>query len=355
MLLLRAVPQRKARRSVRGDSALNANGARDDSNLFSLDGVYNGYPKLNSAAIPSSVDAIHEFEVTTRTYVASSRAMPVRRSTWCSRAGTNQIHGTAYEFFRNAALTARNFFAPANRAVPAIPAQPVRVLPRRSPPFAIAHSCSPITKAGARNEGITRVTNVPTALERIGDFSQSGHVFIIDPFPRSVSRTTAFRASRQHPIGFAIAALYPLPNRNAAGQNYVSSPTQRDRNDQFDARLDHPVECRFTIFRSAIVSPIAPFFQPFATGSPLSRPSGLTATAFRAARRTPLRAIRTPSARPSSTKRASHSPASPRRCCQQITAGEPPGRPARDLSAPARRRIELYYRARLLVARQRRQ
>jgi len=33
--------------------------------------------------------------------------------------------------------------------------------------------------------------------------------------------------------------LYPLPNRNVPFQNFVSSPTQRDRNDSFDARLDH--------------------------------------------------------------------------------------------------------------------
>jgi hypothetical protein len=40
-------------------------------------------------------------------------------------------------------------------------------------------------------------------------------------------------------VGRAIAALYPLPNRNVPFQNFVSSPTQRDDNDSFDARVDH--------------------------------------------------------------------------------------------------------------------
>ena len=42
-----------------------------------------------------------------------------------------------------------------------------------------------------------------------------------------------------NPVGRAIAALYPLPNRNVPFQNFVSSPILRDDNDSFDARVDH--------------------------------------------------------------------------------------------------------------------
>ena len=69
---------------VRGDFAMNVNGAREDSNCFLLDGVYNGDPKLNGAAITSPVDGIREFEVAhlpLRCLVR--RAMPAGRSTWC--------------------------------------------------------------------------------------------------------------------------------------------------------------------------------------------------------------------------------------------------------------------------------
>jgi hypothetical protein len=49
---------------------------------------------------------------------------------------------------------------------------------------------------------------------------------------------------RQSAVGRAIAARYPLPNRNVPLQNFVSSPTLRDRNDSFDVRLDHQITNR---------------------------------------------------------------------------------------------------------------
>ena len=84
------------------------------------------------------------------------------------------------------------------------------------------------------------MTNVPTALERAGDFSRSDprtppiDLFTQAPFPGS-----KIPANRLHPIGLGIAALYPLPNRATPLQNFVSSPVSKDRDDHFDARLDH--------------------------------------------------------------------------------------------------------------------
>ena len=57
--------------SARGDLALNINGAREDSNNFLLDGIYNGDPKLNTFGVTPPVDAIREFEVLTSVYDAS--------------------------------------------------------------------------------------------------------------------------------------------------------------------------------------------------------------------------------------------------------------------------------------------
>ena len=88
-------------------------------------------------------------------------------------------------------------------------------------------------------EGITRVTNVPTLAERQGDFSQSLFAPPRDPFsgqPFPGNRIPSFFLS---PIGSALAALYPLPNRNTPFANYVASPNQTDDVDQFDVRVDH--------------------------------------------------------------------------------------------------------------------
>ncbi|HSK29168.1 MAG TPA: hypothetical protein VLA17_04325, partial [Candidatus Limnocylindria bacterium] len=77
---------------------------------------------------------------------------------------------------------------------------------------------------------------VATAAERAGDFSGSSLPAPIDFF------TGQPFANGQlpflHPIGAAVASLYPLPNRNVPGQNFVGSPTARDRNAKFDVRID---------------------------------------------------------------------------------------------------------------------
>ena len=104
-------------------------------------------------------------------------------------------------------------------------------------------------------EGVTRVATVPTIAERNGDFSQSvdaagNPVLIRDPSRPRAERCDAgdqiacIPGSRipdffMHPVGRAIAGLYPEPNRSAARGNFVSSPTLRDDIDHFDIRVDH--------------------------------------------------------------------------------------------------------------------
>jgi hypothetical protein len=224
--------------SVRGDFAFNVNGAREDSNNFLLDGVYNNDPKLNTSGVKPPVDAIREFELLTSTYDASFGRNPGAQVNVVLNSGTNRLHGTAYEFFRNAALDARNFFAPADQPEPAYQ--------RNQFGFSLG---GPVVKnrtfffadyEGTRvREGITRISNVPTLAERRGDFSASLFPKPINPFTGQPFPGDRIPQEFQHPIGVAIAALYPEPNRQAPFQNFVSSPTQRDRNDHFDVRIDH--------------------------------------------------------------------------------------------------------------------
>ena len=81
------------------------------------------------------------------------------------------------------------------------------------------------------------MTNVPTAAERSGDFSQSLFAPPVDPFTQQPF--PGGQLPLVHPIGAAVAALYPLPNRATPFANYVSSPPLRDVVDQFDLRVDH--------------------------------------------------------------------------------------------------------------------
>jgi carboxypeptidase family protein/TonB-dependent receptor-like protein len=224
--------------SVRGDFSFSVNGAREDSNNFLLDGVYNVDPKLNTYGVRPPVDAIREFEMLTSSYDAAFGRNPGAQVNVVLKSGSNDFHGSVFEFYRNGALDARNFFAPAGEPKPKYLRNqfggsiggPIK----RDRTFFFSDY------EGTRSrEGITRVTNVPTALERAGNFSQSLFGIPVDPFTGLPFPGGVIDPLRIHPVGRTLAALYPLPNRNVPFQNFVSSPTQRDRNDSFDARLDH--------------------------------------------------------------------------------------------------------------------
>ena len=248
--------------SVRGDFAFSVNGAREDSNNFLLDGVYNIDPKLNTFAVRPPVDAIREFEIATSTYDAAFGRNPGAQVNVVLKSGSNEFHGSVYEFHRNAALDARNFFAPSNEPAPKYIRNQFGVSfggpVRRDRSFFFVDY-----EGGRSREGLTRVTNVPTAAERAGDFSQSLLGRPRNPLTGQPFDGGVIPGPFIHPVGRSIAALYPLPNRAAPFANFVSSPTQRDDNDHFDARFDHLLNEKTTLaFRYSLGD--RRFFEPFA-------------------------------------------------------------------------------------------
>ena len=94
----------------------SASGHRPQENLFLLNGVeYTGASEINNTPGGASgqllgVDAVREFEVVKDTYSAEYGKRPGAQVNIITASGTNQLHGTAYEFVRNSALDARNFF-----------------------------------------------------------------------------------------------------------------------------------------------------------------------------------------------------------------------------------------------------
>jgi hypothetical protein len=253
--------------SVRGDFAFSVNGAREDSNNFLLDGVYNVDPKLNTFGVRPPVDAIREFENLTSTYDASFGRGAGAQVNVVLKSGSNDFHGSIFEFHRNGALDARNLFVPAN--------EPSPKYIRNQFGFSIG---GPIRKdktfffadyEGTRSrEGITRVTNVPTLAERNGDFTQSLFGVPIVPGTGIPFPGGSIPGAAINPIGRNIAALYPLPNRAVPFANFVSSPIQQDRNDHFDVRIDHLLNSRSSwAFRYSFGD--RDLFEPFA-GSGLS-------------------------------------------------------------------------------------
>jgi hypothetical protein len=249
--------------SLRGDFSFTVNGAREDSHSFLLDGLYNVDPKLNTPGVRPPVDAIREFEVLTSNYDASFGRNAAGQVNVVTQSGTNAIHGTAYGFFRTRALDARNFFAPRNEPAPDYNRQQFGA----SLGGPIARNRTFFFGDYERThlrEGITRVATVPTLAERNGDFSQS-----LLAVPRDPQSQQPFPGGRIpdfyiHPIGRAIAGLYPEPNRADPRGNFVSSPTLCDDIDHFDVRVDHSFGEGSTLTTRYSFNDRR-FFEPFAS------------------------------------------------------------------------------------------
>jgi hypothetical protein len=232
-----------------GVSGYSSNGQRSTSNNFMVDGVDNNDYFGGTAAQIPSIDSIQEFEVQTNTFSAEygrntgSVVNPVTKS------GSNQLHGSAYEFFRNDVLDSRNFFNDST-----FPKSALR-LNQFGGTFG-----GPIVKNKTfyflnyegfrRAAGITRITNVPTAAERAGMFTdQNGNPITI----------------AVNPVSAEIFNLFPQPNPNSASGNFISSPPQGDSTDQFLVKVDHNLSGSDTLSVRFSRTTIDTFF-PFTPG-----------------------------------------------------------------------------------------
>lgn len=218
----------------RGRFAFQSNGARESANAFLYDGVYVIDPILNSFSFTPPVDAVREFRIQTSNSEAGLGRNSGGQIAVAIKQGTNAVHGTVYEFVRNDRMDARNFFSR--------PDDPAPTLRRNQFGFSLG---GPIARdstfffvdyEGLREDrAVTRTTNVLSPAERAGDFSDSPRkpidFFSGQPFPNG-------RLPFLHPVGQAVAGLYPAPNREAAGQNFVAAPLGEDGANKFDVRLD---------------------------------------------------------------------------------------------------------------------
>jgi len=232
----------------RAGSGFSANGQRARDNNYLLDGVDNNETWLQTVVIFPSVDALDEFKIQTSTYSAEFGKSLGGVVNIQIKSGGNQFRGNVFDFERNDALDANNFFN--NRAG------------RAKPDFKQhqfgATLGGPIVKdrtfffadyQGLRiNQGQTYVSTVPSAAMRAGNFSEINRV-IYDPltgqpFPGNIIPTGRFDPVSKNIINM----LYPEPNATGTkatnGQtlgNYVINPVLQRQDNQFDVKLDHNV------------------------------------------------------------------------------------------------------------------
>ena len=103
------LPAEGSQLSTQG-GAISVNGAREQSNNFLLDGVDNNDPYINQYVALPSIDAIQEFKVQSSDYSAEFGRAGGAQINVILKSGTNQFHGTLFEFFRNREMDAKNYF-----------------------------------------------------------------------------------------------------------------------------------------------------------------------------------------------------------------------------------------------------
>jgi outer membrane receptor protein involved in Fe transport len=214
---------------------ISINGARPEHNNFLLDGtdinnVYNKTPG-SAAGVLLGVEAVREFQVLTNAYSAEFGRSAGGVINAVTRSGTNDFHGSAFEFHRNSALDARNFFDP--------PSQPKPDFTRHQFGAVLG---GPITKDRTfffaayegliERLGVTGVTAVPDDNARRG----------VLPGGRTITL---------HPAVPAYLDLFPRANGRSLGggaAEYLFSQTQPTDEHFFQARVDHRLSPRDTLF-----------------------------------------------------------------------------------------------------------
>jgi len=234
----------------------SVDGQRSERNNFSLDGVTLMEPFAYSLTVNPSVDAIREFRVVENSYGTDQGITSGAQVDIASRSGANRFSGTAYEFLRNSAVDAKNFFDDPNSPIP----------PYRQNQFG-ASLGGPIRRnrtffftnyEGLRIlQSVTNTTLLPPAAIRQGDFSginpQTGNPFppIIDPTTGQPFPGNTIPASRIDPLSRAILDRIPLPsNPNAPPDknNDINVGLHRVTTDQFIARIDHELTPKHQLF-----------------------------------------------------------------------------------------------------------
>ena len=260
-----------------GQAFPRINGGRPRTNEYLFDGISVLQPEPGQVAFFPVVDAIQEFKVETNSPPAEFGRFNGGVINLTTKAGTNVLHGTAFEFFRNEALNARNFFQTANATKPGFRRNQFGgvlggpVLRNRTFFFA--------DYQGQRQDiERTVLSTVPTMAQRQGIFTQN----IYDPatttpsgagvFTRTQFPNNTIPLERMDPVARELMLRYPEPTLPGTASNYRRTASEVDDQNQWDVRLDHV----FTSNRDRAYARLSNFRGRFEPVTPLPDGSGTT-------------------------------------------------------------------------------
>jgi hypothetical protein len=221
----------------------NVAGNSEIANNYILDGIDNNDETTNQPSHTPILDGVREFKVLTGTYSAEYGRQSGGQVIVTTKSGTNNFHGSAWEFHRNSIFDARNFFQ------------------TKKPDFKRNQFGGVIGGPLIKNrtfffggyEGQRRgqqeagLTLVPTAAMRAGDFT--GLATIRDPLTNQPFTDNKIPANRFNAVGAGLLALFPAPNANGAN-NYAATGTGSFNVNQFSGRLDHKLSDSMNLFGS---------------------------------------------------------------------------------------------------------
>jgi hypothetical protein len=153
---------------TRSGPEMNVNGGRGNMNMFTFDGAYFINPSRNTGMNYPPPDVVQEFRMQTSDFDAQYGHNAGSQISVISKAGTNALHGDLWEFLRNEAFNARNFFAPT------VPADKENQFggtaggPIKKDKLFFFGGFQGLIK---RPQAVTNEATVPTSAERNGDFT----------------------------------------------------------------------------------------------------------------------------------------------------------------------------------------
>ena len=300
-----------------GPSFPRINGGRPRTNEYLFDGISVLQPEPGQVAFFPIVEAIQEFKIEVNSPPAEFGRFNGGVVNLTTKSGTNNFHGSAFEFLRNEALNARNLFAP---ATPASSKKPV--FRRNQFGFVVG---GPIVKdktfffgdyQGTRQViARVRISTVPTIAQRGGDFSSSLSALLFLQPNGSISTTATanpvtvtdtngntiqarvgqiFRPSDHRayagnqiptntfdPVAAGLLQRYPFPTSSTSANNFTRIGNEKTDQDQFDIRLDHTFSPKDQIYgrysyATDTTSPVTPL--PDGSGNITTGVTGLTDT-----------------------------------------------------------------------------
>jgi len=253
------------------------NGGRPRTNEYLYDGISALQPEPGQVAFFPILDDIAEFTVESNNVPAEFGRFNGGVVNVATRSGTNTLHGSVYEFFRNEDLNARNYFAPlVNGAVGRKPEYRrnlygatlgAPILHDRLFFFADYQGIKQLI-------GKTVISTVPTNAERSGTFPSAiynpatttivGGKTIRTQFPGNFIDPNTF-----DPTAKALLARIPAPtNPTATANNYTRTANDADHQNQLDLRIDGAIQSRDHAFgRYSYYNEVEQPVTPFADGS----------------------------------------------------------------------------------------